>query len=83
MSAEDSEREPAASPWRYTQETFREPHFPSLWISNFIHFSAWNAQSVILQWLVTGMTDSRTALGALSFVQGIVLIVGSPATSTG
>lgn len=59
-------------------DTLREPHFLPLWASNLIHYSAWMAQFVMLQWLVTSLTDSRTVLGGVSFLQGTVIFATSP-----
>lgn len=70
--------EAAETPWHYTLATFRLRHFPALWTSNLLHFTAWNAQSVILQWLITSLTDSRTILGLSLFVQGAVVLLTSP-----
>jgi MFS family permease len=75
MSATSRE---ATKPWRYTVETLRVPHFGALWTSNLLYFTAWSAQSVVLQWLVTSLTDSRTLIGAVGFVQGAVVILSSP-----
>ncbi|MCG8592413.1 MAG: MFS transporter [Proteobacteria bacterium] len=66
-----------ASPPR-SLATLRSPHFATLWSSNLVHFSAWFAQLVVLQWLVTALTDSRTLLGLVGFVQGAALFLLSP-----
>jgi MFS family permease len=73
MSPESGE-----APWRYSVSTFRTPHFPALWTSNLLHFTGWSAQAVILQWLVTSLTDSRTIIGLVLFVQGAVVLLASP-----
>jgi MFS family permease len=70
--------ESQVAPWRYTLATFRIRHFPALWTSNLLHFTAWFGQSVILQWLVTSLTDSRTIIGLVLFVQGAVVLLASP-----
>lgn len=66
------------SPSRLVGATLREPHFPAVWASNLVQFSAWTAQFVMLQWLVTSLTDSRTLLGSVSFLMGAVVFVTSP-----
>lgn len=58
--------------------TLRVPHFLPLWISNLLQFAATYAQLVALQWLVTSLTDSRTLLGLVGFVQGVVIFATSP-----
>lgn len=58
--------------------TLRVPHFRPLWLSNLIQFTAVSAQWVTLQWLVTSLTDSRTVLGLVGFVQGGVIFATSP-----
>lgn len=68
----------ATTPWRYTLATFRVPYYRALWAGNLVHFTAWFAQGVVLQWLVTSLTDSRTLIGAVGFVQGAVVILSSP-----
>ena len=67
-----------STPWSGVGDTLREPHFLPLWTSNLIHYSAWMAQFVMLQWLVTSLTDSRTVLGSVSFLQGAVIFATSP-----
>ena len=59
--------------------TLRTPGFGALWTSNLVHFSAWFAQLVVLQWLVTSLTDSRTLLGVVGFAQGATMFLLSPA----
>lgn len=59
-------------------ETARVPGFAALWLSNLIHFSAWIGQLLVLQWLVTSLTDSRTLLGFVGFAQGISMFVVAP-----
>ncbi len=66
------------SPWSLVGATLREPHFRAVWVSNLVHFSAWSAQFVMLQWLVTSLTDSRTVLGSVSFLMGAVVFATSP-----
>jgi MFS family permease len=66
------------TPWALVREMLREPRFAALWSSNLVHYSAWMAQSVMLQWLVTSLTDSRTVLGSVSFLQGAVIFATSP-----
>jgi MFS transporter, DHA1 family, staphyloferrin A biosynthesis exporter len=66
------------SPLGQVIETFRIPYFLPLWGSNGLQFCAWYAQLLVLQWLVMSLTDSRTLLGLVSFVQGGVIFLTSP-----
>lgn len=59
--------------------TLRQPGFGALWTSNLVFFSAWYAQPLILQWLVTSLTESRTLLGVVGFAQGACMFLLSPA----
>ncbi|MBW2273166.1 MAG: MFS transporter [Deltaproteobacteria bacterium] len=56
----------------------RVPHFSKLWASNLVQFCCTYAQLLILQWLVTSLTESRTLIGLVSFIQGGVIFVTSP-----
>jgi len=60
-------------------DTLRRRGFAALWTSNLVYFSAWHAQLLILQWLVTSLTDSRTLLGVVGFAQGMSMFLLSPA----
>jgi len=60
-------------------ETLRTPGFGALWSSNLVHFGAWYAQLLVLQWLVTDLTDSRTLLGVVGFAQGAAMFLVAPA----
>ncbi len=66
------------SPWTQLAATLREPHFLPLWLSNLFQFSAAYAHFLMLQWLVTSLTDSRTLIGLVPFVQGGVVFLLSP-----
>ena len=59
-------------------ETARVPGYAALWTSNLIHFSAWYGQLLVLQWLVTSLTDSRTLLGVVGFAQGVCMFLVAP-----
>ena len=65
-------------PLAQAADTFALPHYPRLWLSNLIQFVCFQIQSLSLQWLVTTLTPSRTALGLLGFVQGGTMAVASP-----
>lgn len=67
-----------ATPFANVAATLREPFFARVWASNLLQFSAYFAQMMMLQWLVTSLTDSRTIIGLVSFVQGAVIFVTSP-----
>ncbi len=77
----DAAREPEspASAGGGVRATFRVPGFAALWGSNLIHSSAWFAQLLVLQWLVTSLTESRTLLGLVGFAQGVAMFVVAPA----
>lgn len=66
------------TPFANVVATLREPFFARLWGSNLLQFTAFFAQLAMLQWLVTSLTDSRTVIGLVSFVQGAVVFVTSP-----
>jgi MFS family permease len=68
----------SGSPWAHVMATFREPFFARLWSSNLLQFTAYFAQLMMLQWLVTSLTESRTLIGLVSFVQGAVIFLTSP-----
>ena len=57
---------------------FRIPHFGLVWSSNLIHFFAGQVHLLTLQWLATDLSSSRTILGLVIAVQGIVVALGSP-----
>ncbi len=74
-----TEPEVAAHETAGALETLRTPGFGALWVSNLVHFGAWYAQLLVLQWLVTSLTDSRTLLGVVGFAQGATMFVIAPA----
>ncbi len=79
MSDAPHEPEPAAPAAGSALDTLRSPGFAALWSSNLIHSSAWFAQLLVLQWLVTSLTDSRTLLGVVGFAQGVAMFLVAPA----
>ena len=64
--------------WTNATATFRLAWFPQLWCSNLLQFMCVPAGLVIMQWLVTDSSDSRTAVGLLGFVQGAAIMLASP-----
>lgn len=68
----------APRPRERVGETLREPHLLALCTSNLIQVSSWTAQFVMLQWLVTTLTESRTVLGSVSSIQGLSIFLLSP-----
>ena len=60
------------------RQTFELPHYARLWTSNLIQFTCFQVVSLAMQWLVTTLTPSRTALGVVGFVQGGTMAVASP-----
>ena len=65
-------------PLAQAADTLALPYYSRLWLSNLIQFVCFQVQSMSLQWLVTSLTPSRTALGLLGFVQGGTMAVASP-----
>lgn len=68
----------SGSPWSHAGDTFRIPHFFTLWSSNLIQFVSAFIYTVVLGWLVTSLTESRTVVGLVGFVQGGVMFLASP-----
>ena len=68
----------SGSPWSHAGDTFRIPHFFTLWSSNLIQFVSAFVYTVLLGWLVTSLTESRTVVGLVGFVQGGVMLLASP-----
>ncbi len=66
------------SPWSHAGDTFRIPHFFTLWSSNLIQFVSAFVYTVVLAWLVTSLTESRTVVGLVGFAQGGVMFLASP-----
>ena len=58
--------------------TFRAPYFARYWLSTLLQFLAFAMQMIGLQWLITDLTPSRTALGLVGFVQGTIVAGASP-----
>jgi MFS family permease len=75
LAVDEPER---ASPWSHAGDTFRIPHFFTLWSSNLIQFASAIVYTVLLGWLVTSLTESRTVVGLVGFVQGGVMLLASP-----
>lgn len=49
--------------------TLRTPYFRPLLASNFLQILAFQTATIALQWLITGLTPSRTVIGMVGFVQ--------------
>lgn len=79
MSDQRTAPDPDVTATGHVVDTLRQPGFGALWTSNLVHFSAWYAQLLILQWLVTSLTESRTLLGVVGFAQGASMFLLSPA----
>lgn len=58
--------------------TLRAPYFARYCLSTLIQFFAFAMQMIGLQWLITDLTPSRTALGMVGFVQGVIVAGASP-----
>jgi MFS family permease len=63
---------------RRALETLRLPHFATYLGSNFVQFLCAQVLTMCLQWLVTGLTPSRTILGLVGFAQGGSVALASP-----
>ena len=61
-----------------SDRTLKIPHFPALWTSNLLHFFGLQVQLFTLQWLVTDLTDSRTLIGLILAIQGVMVALLSP-----
>jgi MFS family permease len=59
-------------------EAFRSRSFRYLFASNFLFFNAQFAVLACQQWLIVGLTDSRTMLGLVAFAQGLSTMLVSP-----
>ena len=59
-------------------ETFRLPFYGRLWSSNLIQFVCFHVLFLAMQWLVTSLTELRTAVGLLAFIQGGTIAFFSP-----
>jgi MFS family permease len=77
-AAESASEGGADAPWAQLAATLREPYFLKVWGSNLLQFGSYYAQFMMLQWLVTSLTESRTLIGLVSFVQGGVVFLTSP-----
>jgi predicted MFS family arabinose efflux permease len=78
MTKQASQTFPPESPAAAVAATLRSPHFLPVWASNLFQFSATFAHFLMLQWLVTSLTDSRTLIGLVPFVHGGVVFLMSP-----
>lgn len=56
----------------------RIPHFRPLIVSNFAHIIAIQTATIAMQWLITGLTPSRTVIGLVGFVQFGAIALMSP-----
>lgn len=59
-------------------ETFRLPYYGRLWSSNLVQFICFHVLFLAMQWLVTSLTELRTAVGLLAFIQGGTIALASP-----
>ncbi len=59
--------------------TLRLPHVRTFFGSSVLQILFTQLLGMAMQWLVTGLTPSRTVLGALGFVQGGTIALSSPA----
>jgi len=59
-------------------QTFRLPFYGRLWTSNLVQFICFNILFLAMQWLVTSLTELRTAVGLLAFIQGGTIALLSP-----
>jgi MFS family permease len=59
-------------------DTFRLPYYRQLWLSNLITAACFQVQFLALQWLVTTLTSSRSALGIVAFATGGAVAAMSP-----
>ncbi len=59
-------------------ETFRLPFYGRLWTSNLVQFICLHVLFLAMQWLVTSLTELRTAVGFIAFVQGGTIAFLSP-----
>ncbi|MFP6664523.1 MAG: MFS transporter [Deltaproteobacteria bacterium] len=58
--------------------TLRIPHLRPLVVSNFTHIVAIQTAMIAMQWLITGLTPSRTVIGLVGFVQFGAIALMSP-----
>jgi MFS family permease len=54
------------------------PHLRPLVLSNFTHLIAIQTATIAMQWLITGLTPSRTVIGLVGFVQFGAIALMSP-----
>lgn len=66
------------APVRAALASFEEPHFRLYWFNSAFFFIGQGLIQIGAQWLMLTLTDSRSMLGALSAVQGVVVIGLSP-----
>ncbi len=58
--------------------TFRVPFFGIYWANSIFEFLAFGIQQTAKQWLITDLTASRTVLGLVGFIMGVIGLVVSP-----
>ncbi|MBK7948339.1 MAG: MFS transporter [Deltaproteobacteria bacterium] len=58
--------------------TFRLPFYARLWSSNLLQFICFQVLFLAMQWLVTSLSDLRSAVGLMGFVQGGTIALVSP-----
>ena len=59
-------------------ETFRLPFYGRLWASNLVQFICLHVLFLAMMWLVTSLTEVRSWVGFLAFVQGGTIALASP-----
>lgn len=59
-------------------QTFQLPFYGRLWTSNLVQFICLHVLFLAMQWLVTSLTELRTAVGFIAFVQGGTIALLSP-----
>lgn len=58
--------------------TFRLPFYARLWSSNLLQFICFQVLFLAMQWLVTSLSELRSAVGLIGFVQGGTIFLASP-----
>jgi predicted MFS family arabinose efflux permease len=59
-------------------ETFRLPFYGRLWASNLVQFICLHVLFLAMHWLVSSMSDLRSAVGIIAFIQGGTIALASP-----
>jgi len=58
--------------------TFRLPYYARLWSSNLLQFICFQVLFLAMQWLVTSLSELRSAVGLMGFMQGGTIALASP-----